>query len=144
VRADEALVAQLDALQVTRPGPAADGARREVDVGRGEQLGRVREGDPVGRRPGHGDRLYGFGLSDVAEAASVDGLDPDSEPTDSFALAGLEPPERSLRAQPVPLKWTAGGEKAFFIAPPHSGQALGPWPWMEWLTSIMWPQLEHT
>ena len=43
---------------------------------------------------------------------------------------------RSFRAQPVPLKWTAGTPKVFFIGEPHSGHVAGPWPWTECMTSI--------
>lgn len=49
-----------------------------------------------------------------------------------------------MRAQPVPLKWTAGAENVFFIAPPHLAQVSGPWLWTEWLTSIDCPHLVQT
>jgi hypothetical protein len=32
----------------------------------------------------------------------------------------------SLRAQPLPLKWTAGGVNDRFIAPPQIAQTVGP------------------
>ncbi len=51
-------------------------------------------------------------------------------------FAGLEP-ERSLRAHPVPRKWTAGGAKTFFIWPPQFGHAAGPWPWTPCMTSMV-------
>jgi hypothetical protein len=54
-------------------------------------------------------------------------LDPGSDE----ARFGLADPDRSLRAQPLPLKWTAEATIAFFIAPPHEVQVEGPWPWME-------------
>ena len=47
---DEAAAAELDALEPPGPRPAADRRRREVDVGRGQDLGRLGQGDPVGRR----------------------------------------------------------------------------------------------
>ena len=71
------------------------------------------------------------------EAASAEPLDPESRES---GLAGLLAP-RSLRAQPVPLKWTAGAPIAFFIGEPHFGHAAGPWPWTECMTSISKPQL---
>jgi hypothetical protein len=75
----------------------------------------------------------------------------DSAPSPELAPAsldsarlGLAELDRSLRAQPLPLKWTAGAANARFIAPPHLGQFDGPWPWTECITSIVWPQLEQT
>jgi hypothetical protein len=47
------------------------------------------------------------------------------------ARLDLADPDHSLRAQPLPLKWTAEATIAFFIGPPHELQAEGPWPWME-------------
>jgi len=55
--------------------------------------------------------------------------------------AGLLDPDFSLRAQPLPLKWTAGATIAFFICPPHFGQADGPSAVTEWITSTSYPQL---
>jgi hypothetical protein len=55
-----------------------------------------------------------------------------------------ELPERSLRAQPLPLKWTAGATIAFFIGPPQTGQTVGPWPSTECMTSTSWPQVAQT
>ncbi|MGD0019868.1 MAG: hypothetical protein ABSD62_11485 [Candidatus Limnocylindrales bacterium] len=75
----------------------------------------------------------------VPEPASEVTLDPGSL---GSAFAGLVEP-RSFRAQPVPLKCTAGAEMAFFIAEPHWGQA-GPWPWTECMISISWPQVAQT
>jgi hypothetical protein len=78
-----------------------------------------------------------FGFLGAEDAASSE---LESEPLDppdlSACLAGrLE--ARSLRAQPEPLKCTAGGAKAFFIGEPQSGQADGPCPWTECMTSTV-------
>ena len=69
---------------------------------------------------------------DAPEPASDAPLDPDSfgPAFEGFAV------DRSFRAQPVPLKWTVGTPKAFFIGAPHRGQASGPWLWRECKTSI--------
>ena len=77
---------------------------------------------------------------DAPEPASDAPLDPDScgPAFEGFAV------DRSFRAQPVPLKWTVGTPKAFFISAPHKGQASGPWLWRECMTSISWPQLVQT
>jgi hypothetical protein len=72
-------------------------------------------------------------------------LEPEPDPESDEARLDLEePPELSFRAQPLPLKWTAGATMAFFIGPPHTLQAEGPWPWTECMTSISWPQLVQT
>ena len=47
----ETTSAELDALQPAGPRPAADRGGRETDVGGSEDLGRLGEGDPVGRLP---------------------------------------------------------------------------------------------
>jgi hypothetical protein len=62
---------------------------------------------------------------------------------EAFKSAVLDPPDLSLRAQPVPLKWTAGAEKAFFSGPPHLGHSRGPSARIEWRTSIRCPQFEQ-
>ena len=49
---DEAPTPELDALQPTGTRPAADRGRSEMDVGGGQDLGRLGESDPV-RRGGH-------------------------------------------------------------------------------------------
>jgi hypothetical protein len=55
--------------------------------------------------------------------------DPELESESDELRLGLEElPDRSLRAQPLPLKWTAGATIAFFIGPPQTGQAVGPSP----------------
>jgi hypothetical protein len=70
-------------------------------------------------------------------------LDPEPESeSDELRLGfALLLPDRSLRAQPLPLKWTAGATIAFFIGPPHTGQVVGPWSCTECMTSTSWPQL---
>src|SRR5688500_10605420 len=45
--ANEPLAAELDALELAGSRPGADRRRPEVDVGRGQDLGRFRERDPV-------------------------------------------------------------------------------------------------
>jgi len=43
---------------------------------------------------------------------------------------------RSFLAQPEPLKWIVGGEKAFFTGPrPHNAHAVGPSSWTPRTTS---------
>ena len=51
---------------------------------------------------------------------------------------------RSFLAQPEPLKWTAGGESSFFMAPPHVSQAAGPGPSTPWTTSTTRPRSSTT
>jgi hypothetical protein len=52
---------------------------------------------------------------------------------------------RSFFAHPLPLKWIAGATNAFVIVPsaPHSGQNLGPWSLMPWMTSVTRRHAEH-
>ena len=50
---DEPAAAQLDALELAGPGPAADRRRPEADVGGAEDLRRLGEADPVGGGAGH-------------------------------------------------------------------------------------------
>jgi hypothetical protein len=102
------------------------------------------------------DGGFDIGQSGSFAAESVLTCDPAASPDDSAAAAELAPasgdvarpdlpePDRSLRAQPLPLKWTVGATMAFLIGPPHSRQVAGPWPWMECLTSTSWPQLAQT
>jgi len=62
---------------------------------------------------------------------SEPGPEPDPEfesESDELRLGLEELPDRSFRAQPPPLKWTAGATIAFFIGPPQTGQAVGPSP----------------
>ena len=84
----------------------------------------------------------------VEPVESVDSDEPvESDPpgeSESFDLDECPLPELSFRAQPVPLKWMAGAEKAFFIGPPQLAHSLGPWPWIEWTTSSRRPQFSQT
>jgi hypothetical protein len=50
---DEPPTADLDALELPAPGPAADRLAAKADVGRGQQIGGFGKGDPVGRCAGH-------------------------------------------------------------------------------------------
>ena len=59
-------------------------------------------------------------------------------------LSGFAAPERSLRAQPLPLKWTAGATSAFLMSPPQLGHTDGPVAWTECMTSTSCPQAEQT
>jgi hypothetical protein len=96
----------------------------------------------------------GQSVSFAGAAASVDGADSpevdadfsaETEPGSlDVARFGLPVPDLSLRAQPLPLKWTAGAAKARLMGPPHCGQVVGPWPWTACMTSIVWPQLAQT
>lgn len=69
---------------------------------------------------------------------------PDLEPPPRARLLGVAADARSFLAQPVPLKWTAGGENALRILPPQFGQADGPWSCTPCTTSIVWPQDTQT
>ncbi len=105
------------------------------------------------RRPAASEREiqsdggFGIGQSESLDAAAPElesgapVFEPDAlefEPADAAALsadsalgAGAArplPPEGSLRAQPVPLKWTAGAEMDFLICPWHLGHSVGPCP----------------
>jgi hypothetical protein len=60
---------------------------------------------------------------------------------DSFAPALPDLPDGSLRAQPLPLKCTAGAEMDFLIGPWQLGHSAGPSPSTECMTSTWWPQL---
>jgi hypothetical protein len=60
------------------------------------------------------------------------------------ARSDLEPLDRSLRAQPLPLKCTAAAATAFLIGPPQLVQTVGPCPWTGCVTSIRRPQLVQT
>jgi hypothetical protein len=80
--------------------------------------------------------------SDEEDSAEDDSEEP-TVPLGSGRL-DLEEVAFSLRAQPVPLKWTAGTANVFFNGPPHLGQIDGPSAWTERMTSTSWPQLEQT
>jgi hypothetical protein len=95
------------------------------DIGQSVSFGAVSPPDPA----------------EAPDSAPDPALEP-PEPLESDSFrAGLlgRPEERSLRAQPVPLKWTASGPMALRMCAPHLGQA-GPSPWTECMTSISWPQ----
>jgi hypothetical protein len=68
-------------------------------------------------------------------AASLEAVDPRLLP---------DLPAGSLRAQPLPLKCTVSGAKAFLMAPPHFEQAVGPGPCNECTTSTRWPHFVQT
>jgi hypothetical protein len=52
---------------------------------------------------------------------------------------------RSFFAQPVPLKWIVGAEKALRSVPTwQAGQVAGPAAWTLWITSNRWPQASQT
>lgn len=90
-----------------------------------------------------GSFTAGVALDDAPPRLADDSA-PASEPAPGSpgdSRVGLPVIDRSFRAQPLPLKWTAGTAKAFFIGPPQSGQVDGPWPKTECTTSIEWPQL---
>jgi hypothetical protein len=80
------------------------------------------------------------GLGGAAESELEPELESELDSEEGVRL-DLEDPARSLRAQPLPLKWTAGATIAFFIGPPQTGHADGPWPVTECMTSTSWPQL---
>lgn len=100
--------------------------------------------------PGAADDPADSPLGESDAPAPPDPVDPSAprpEPSApspaAFDLrAGADP--RSLRAQPEPLKTTAGGANALRIGPPQTGQVDGPWPWTPWTTSMRWPQDEQT
>ncbi|MEA2518252.1 MAG: hypothetical protein QOF49_332 [Chloroflexota bacterium] len=75
--------------------------------------------------------------------ASPDGPSPPGAVA-AFDFDALEA-DRSFLAQPEPLKWIDGAEKAFRIGPPlHTGHALGPSALIPWITSNRLPQLAQT
>jgi hypothetical protein len=83
---------------------------------------------------------------DATESVDVDtGFSPELDPASvegaRFDLVALD---RSLRAQPLPLKWTAGAARVRFMGPPQFGQIVGPWRWTECMTSTAWPQSAQT
>jgi hypothetical protein len=83
-------------------------------------------------------------LDAVSELLDDDSPPVSLEPLVAARLDLLLVEERSFLAQPLPLKWTAGAEKARVIGPPHLGHVDGPWPWTECITSIVWPHFEQT
>jgi hypothetical protein len=69
--------------------------------------------------------------------------DPSPLPSDEvvFADDGAAVARRSFFAQPLPLKWMAGGANALRTGPsPHNGQLVGPSSLMPWTTSKRRPQ----
>jgi hypothetical protein len=92
----------------------------------------------------------GFGIyrsgsfnGDAPELASEDDTTPS---VDLGSVASARPAFafRDMRAQPVPLKCTAGAEMQFRMWPRHLGHSLGPCSWTECITSISWPQSSQT
>lgn len=79
---------------------------------------------------------------------SVEGDESDVEPDDSFADPSADvavfvrdelEDERSFFAQPDPLKWIEGAEKALRTgAAPQTGHAVGPSAVTPWITSNRW------
>src|SRR6187397_301015 len=82
--ADEPPSAELDALKPAGPRPTADRRRSEMDVGRGQDLGRLGEGDPVRRR--------GHRQSEVVDAPDLDGL--------SVLVSDLDEAARAVSGDP--------------------------------------------
>lgn len=79
----------------------------------------------------------GLDASVVAPLADGDESSPDA-PSAADEREAREAMEacRSFLAQPEPLKWIVGGEKAFFTGPrPHSVHAVGPSSWTPRTTS---------
>ena len=81
--------------------------------------------------------IYWSGSFDVdaPEPESEDGAAP-SVGLGSFASVRPALAFRDVRAQPVPLKCTAGAEMQFRMWPWHLGHSLGPCSWTECITSI--------
>jgi hypothetical protein len=81
----------------------------------------------------------------VSDPAGVvepsDPAEPPSDVAESAALAALRDAVlRSFFAQPLPLKWIVGAEKALRTGlAPQIGQTLGPSTVSEWMTSNRWP-----
>jgi hypothetical protein len=75
----------------------------------------------------------------VVAPASDPGPDPLSAPEAALA-AEREAVLRSFFAQPLPLKWIVGAEKALRTGlAPQTGQLVGPSAMTEWMTSNRWP-----
>jgi hypothetical protein len=71
--------------------------------------------------------------------AALSAVDEDAPPAALVELAALA----SFLAQPPPLKWMAGDERALRMAPPHTSHAAGPPSWMPCTTSIWRPHTVH-
>jgi hypothetical protein len=90
---------------------------------------------------------------DPAEVPSLAGLsfvEPSTDPPSpadadaAFDLDALEA-DRSFFAQPEPLKWIDGAEKAFRIGPSwQTGHVVGPSALIPWMTSNRLPQWPQT
>jgi hypothetical protein len=80
-------------------------------------------------------------LSPLADAASLDEV----LASDLAAVVGFDflALAASFLAQPLPLKWMAGGDSALRMVPPHSAQVSGPRSWMPCMTSSSRPQAEQ-
>ena len=67
-------------------------------------------------------------------------VEPLSAAADAALDAEREAVLRSFFAQPLPLKWIVGAEKAFRTGDAWQiGQAVGPSALSEWMTSKRWP-----
>jgi len=62
-------------------------------------------------------------------------LPPDFSASLVFVVDGLV--LRSFLAQPDPLKWTAGADKALRSGAPQTGQLAGPGSFTPWMTSVV-------
>ncbi len=144
--ADEPTTTELDALEPARAGPAADRRWLEPDVGRGQDLACLGQGDPIGGG-GHDQSAdvagadgsvpplaaAGFGLASAGLALESP-VEPGSgelspEPGAGFWVASDDSPDsadrvgfalaplRSFLAQPDPLKWIVGGLNALLRVP---------------------------
>jgi hypothetical protein len=79
----------------------------------------------------------GLGLASFVLAASPGAAGP-------LALPDDRDDAFSLRAQPLPLKWTAGAANDFRMGLPQAGQTEGPAPCRGWTTSTSCPQPVQT
>lgn len=166
-----ASTAELDTLELAGTCPPPDGRWRKMDIRGSEDLGRLRQGDPV-RGAGHRQSAFGpagagsflgvvdglasvsfFALPSVEVPLSpLEPLEPPSllsllEPLSpaAVALRDLALELRSFFAHPDPLKWTAGALMALRIGPPpHSGQLLGSSAWTPCITSNRRPQFAQS
>jgi hypothetical protein len=106
---DESSAADLDALELAGPGPVPDRLAAEVDICRGEDIGRLGDRDPVGSRRGHGGQ-------------SVE-PEPELEPELRDELDG---PERSGFGAATALSVAAGVASLSFAGVPPSVEAPSP------------------
>lgn len=87
--------------------------------------------------------------SGVAVVVSELGVAPPDAGASSTFLSVVDAAEAvaeraSFLAQPLPLKWMAGVESAFFMAPPHVSHTVGPAALKPWITSMRRPHAEQT